>query len=63
MVEDFFNDRRFRAGSTPEQLEADFMKDVKPAIQETEKKVEKAVAPVIQETKETVHKTIKKIKK
>lgn len=48
MIEDFFNDRRFREGSTVDQLKDDFMKDVRPAIEETG---------------ESIKTTIKKIKK
>ncbi len=41
MIEDFFNDRRFRKGSTVDQLKKDFAHEVEPVIEETGSKVKK----------------------
>lgn len=42
MIEDFFNDRRFRRGSTIEQLRKDLVKDVRPVMEETGDQVKSA---------------------
>ncbi|MCG3204514.1 MAG: hypothetical protein KCHDKBKB_01229 [Elusimicrobia bacterium] len=38
-IEDFFNDTRFRRGSTTDQLTDEFMKDVTPVLEKTGKKI------------------------
>lgn len=54
MIEDFFNDRRFRKGSTVDQLKDDFTRDIEPAIENTGEKVKDTVQSVTKTVKKKV---------